>query len=140
MARRSKYTPETIKSLTDSISVGMTDGDACIIAGISQETFYLWQRTKPEFLHQTTRARSEGWRTALAMLKRGALNGDVRAIEAYLDRTHSPYRKTTDVNVTVQIRKRAEEMAAQLGITADELIAEAEAVAAGAWDTWSHEQ
>ena len=100
MPARSKYTPETVTKIVNALSVGMIDGDACVIGGISEATFYAWQQTKPEFLDRTTRARREGWQTALAMLKRGALDGDVRAIEAFLDRTHSPYRKAADVTVT----------------------------------------
>ena len=100
MARQSKYTQETVTKLVNSLSVGMIDADACIIGGVAESTFYGWQATKPEFLDRTTRARREGWQTALAMLKRGALDGDVRAIEAFLDRTHSSYRKAADLTVT----------------------------------------
>jgi len=100
MARQSKFTPETVTKLVNALSVGMIDGDACLVAGISEGTFYRWQATKSEFRDRTTRARREAWQVALAMLKKGALDGDIRAIEAFLDRTHSPYRKAADLTVT----------------------------------------
>ena len=44
MARRSKFTPETIKRLTNAISVGSTYVLACKHAGISYEIFNQWRQ------------------------------------------------------------------------------------------------
>lgn len=136
MARRSKYTDEVTKPLLDAISSGMTDGDACAVVGIAESTFYHWQNTKPDFLDRVTRARPSGWLSALNVIKQEAHSGDWRAAAEFLDRTHSPYRKSQDVNVNLVIRKKAEQLAEQLGVPVDDVIAEAEAVAAGSWDAW----
>jgi hypothetical protein len=138
MGRRSKYTPDVVNALIDALELGMIDGDACLVAGISEKTFYEWQATKSAFRDLVTCARAKGWKSDLAVIKKAAIESrDWRAAAEHLDRTRSPYRKSTDVNVTMQIRKRAEQIADQLGVPVDELMAEAEAVASGAWDKWS---
>lgn len=48
-----------------------------------------------------------------------------------------PVAKTTTVNITLEIRQRAEQIAAKYGVPVAVVIEEAEAIAAGAWDSWS---
>lgn len=48
-----------------------------------------------------------------------------------------PVTKTTNVNITLEIRQRAEQIAAKYGVPVAVVIEEAEAIAAGAWDAWS---
>jgi hypothetical protein len=79
---------------------GMKDADACAVAGIAESTFYNWQNTKPEFLDRTTRARPKGWLRALRGIRKAGEDGDWRADAEYLDRTHSPYRKTQETMIT----------------------------------------
>ena len=94
--RKSKYTPELVKIIIDALSVGATDGDACLSAGIDESTFYDWMNKKPEFSDRVTRARSNGWIADLAVIKRAGINGDWRAAGEHLDRTRSPYRKSQE--------------------------------------------
>lgn len=95
--RKGKYTPEIVKELITALETGMTDGDACIIAGIDESTFYRWQEAKSEFRDRVTRARPKGWLGALAVLKHEAIvNRDIKAACEYLDRTRSPYRKSQE--------------------------------------------
>jgi hypothetical protein len=98
--RKSKYTPELIKVLLDAVGTGMTDGDACLIAGISEETFYAWQRTKPDFSDRILRARPNGWKSALERIRLAGIEGDWKADAEYLDRTRSPYRKSQEMQHT----------------------------------------
>ena len=47
--RPSKYSPELVKIITDTIELGMFHEQACIRAEISLDTFHRWQHEKPEF-------------------------------------------------------------------------------------------
>jgi hypothetical protein len=85
-----------IEAVANAIECGMTDADACAVAGISESTFYSWQQTKPEFLDRTTRARPKGWLHDLDVIKQAAREGDWRAAAEHLDRTRSPYRKSQE--------------------------------------------
>ena len=101
MGRRSKYTPALVDALLTAIGIGMTDGDACAIAGISEKTFYQWQGTKSEFRDRVTRARPQGWLADLALIKRAAMEDrDWRAAAEHLDRTRSPYRKSQETIIS----------------------------------------
>jgi hypothetical protein len=46
-------------------------------------------------------------------------------------------KSTTTVSITVELRQRAEQIASKYGVPVEDVIAEAEAIAAGAWDSWS---
>jgi len=99
--RKTKYTPQVIDKLVTALSVGMTDQDACVVAGITTETFYSWRRNKADFSDRTTRAREEGWQAALAVIKHSAIKDrDWRAAGEFLDRTKSAYRKSQEMQVT----------------------------------------
>ena len=63
------------------------------------------------------------------------------AIVKMRESVRKPAPKTaTTLNVTISIREKAEAIAAHLGVPVDDVLAEAEAIAAGAWDSWSPPQ
>lgn len=66
-----------------------------------------------------------------------ALHRELRELEKQAAQDLGQWQDRKSVDITVTIRKKAEQLAGQLGISADELIAEAEAIAAGSWDAWS---
>lgn len=47
--RKTKYTPETVAKIIESVSVGTPHRYAAAYAGISHETFYQWMEKKTEF-------------------------------------------------------------------------------------------
>jgi hypothetical protein len=97
MGRKPKYTPETVDKIIEAMELGMTDGDAATIGGITTETFYQWKKNHSEFSDRATRARPKGWLSALAVIKYEAVKGrDFRAAAEFLDRTRSPYRKSQE--------------------------------------------
>lgn len=65
------------------------------------------------------------------------LHRELRELEKQAAQDLGQWQDRKQVDVTIQIRKKAEALAEQLGVPVDDVIAEAEAVAAGAWDTWS---
>jgi hypothetical protein len=108
----------------------MYEKDACAAAGISVDTFANWQKRYSDFSERVSRAKAQGWRAALAVIKTQAIAGDWRAAGEFLDRTASPYRKGADtqINVTVNIRETAERIAAELGLDPADVVAEAEEI------------
>ena len=91
--RKSLYTDERLKIIKAALSVGAYDAEVCAYAGISETTFYDWQKKKPEFADLVTRTRPAGWIEDLGLIKRAAKDGDWRAAAEHLDRTGSPYTK-----------------------------------------------
>lgn len=81
MARRSKYTPETVDKLTQAIRLGATYKLACDYAGIGERTFYDWLAAHPQFSQDIKQAEGEGAIKHLANIDRAAngiknANGD----------------------------------------------------------------
>ena len=97
MAGRKSKIHDAGPVVVQAIETGMTDRDACAVAGIDESTFYRWIERNSEFRDTVTRARPRGWLSALAIIKREAVqNRDWRAAGDFLDRTRSPYRKTAE--------------------------------------------
>lgn len=126
--RKSLYEEARVRVIVEALKSGAYEKDACLVAGITDDTFANWKRRYSDFSERVTRAKAEGWISDLALIRKAALAGDWRAAEAHLDRTGSPYRKSVDINLN--IRARAERIAADLGLSVDEVLAEAESIVA----------
>lgn len=59
MARKSKYTPDRVKLVLDSIAEFGTDRDGYERGGISRDTFYAWMRIHPDFSDGVLAAREK---------------------------------------------------------------------------------
>ena len=94
MARPSKLTPETIKTLTDAIGLGASYVDACGAAGISYGTFALWmqkgqEQKKGEYFDFFEAIRAEEAAATLrhlAVINNAAAKGDWKASLEWLKR------------------------------------------------------
>ena len=94
MARPSKLTPETIKTLTDAIGLGASYVDACGAAGISYGTFALWmqkgqEQKKGEYFDFFEAIRAEEAAATLrhlAVINNAAAKGDWKASLEWLRR------------------------------------------------------
>ena len=108
MARPTKFTPDTIKRLTDAIRMGATYALACKYAGIEYSTFDNWRKgeggiPKKElipFLETIERAEGEaalGW---LAKIEKAANDGHWQAAAWKLERRYpSDYGRTVSEHV-----------------------------------------
>lgn len=100
MARRSKYTPDVVKRLTDAIRLGATYELACGYAGISFETFNEWRKAKPEFSEAVKEAEggaAVGW---LARIEQAAKDGTWQAAAWKLERRYpQDYGRTVQEHV-----------------------------------------
>lgn len=86
--RKSKYTPETVKKLTDAIRMGSTYELACGYAGITTTTFYEWMNTKsdlPDIVKEAEGAAAVGW---LAKIEKAANDGAWQAAAWKLERRY----------------------------------------------------
>ena len=52
-----KYSKVKVDRITSHIKAGHTAKDACILADITEETFYAWKREKPEFSESLEKAK-----------------------------------------------------------------------------------
>lgn len=116
------------KQIVQLLGSGCYIETACEAVGISTDTFNRWEKADAAFAAQSSRAKPMSWIADLASMRSAAISGDWRAAEAHLDRTGSPYRKSVDINLN--IRARAERIAADLGLSVDEVLAEAESIVA----------
>lgn len=70
MARPSKYSPELKDQLVGYIADGLTVRDACYGAGISEDTFWRWNREKLDFaevIRQATETAKQKWSSEALM-------------------------------------------------------------------------
>lgn len=72
MARPTKYTPETVKKITDAIKLGATYELACNYAGISYDSFKKWRNDKPAFAEAVQLAEGEAAVKWLAKIEASA--------------------------------------------------------------------
>lgn len=88
MARKTKYTPEVVKKLTDAIKLGATYELASGYAGVSPATLYEWLKKKPEFLEAVKDAEGAGAVGWLARIEQAAKDGTWQAAAWKLERRY----------------------------------------------------
>ena len=74
VGRPSKYTPEAIEIIKNSLELGMYHEQAAIRAGITIETFHTWQHEKPEFSEAIQKAETDCEAFHLQRIKDGPAN------------------------------------------------------------------
>jgi hypothetical protein len=130
--RPTKRTPETEKLLLGALQEGNTRTAACQIAGISLDTLARWIVTNADFCGAVLRAEAAAKVTAVRAIQLAIRNGSWRAALAWYERRYpAEMGMRSHVDVTV-VREQAEQIARELGgVTAEEIIAEAERIARG---------
>jgi hypothetical protein len=128
MARPSKCSSEREQALLVAIRAGNTRRAACAYAGISEDSLERWAKRSAGFAEGLTRAEAEAEVSLVAIIRKAA-ETDWRAA-AHLLACRRPEdwspRARVDVDLTM---RRARELAAELDLDADELVAEAERIA-----------
>ena len=102
MARKSKYTPETVAKIIEAIKMGATYELAAGYAGIHYDTFNEWMKHKAEFSEQIKSAEGVGAMIWLAKIERAASDGNWQAAAWKLERRypHAYGRNVTQMEVT----------------------------------------
>lgn len=129
--RQTKYTPERVQRLLSAIRAGNTRRAACAYAGISDETLARWQRAHVDFVDALTRAEAE---SEVQLVDQVRQADDWHAKAWILERRWpDAWGKRDKVEIT--IRQHAEKLAAQLGLTVDEIMAEVDQILASSSST-----
>lgn len=137
---RTIRTPKKGDRLLSKLAQGWSITAACKAEKIGRQTYYDWRNDDPAFAAAADVAIEAGTDLLEDEANRRAvgLNGsDTLLIFLLKARRPDKYRERHTIDINVQIRKKAEQLAERLGVPVDDVIAEAEAVAAGAWDSWS---
>jgi hypothetical protein len=117
--RRTKYSPEVVKRLTDAIRLGATYELACAYAGISEDSFARWRAKYADFAEAIKEAEggaAVGW---LARIEQAAKDGTWQAAAWKLERRY-PEQYGRQV-VDVARRDVVERIAREEGVDARRL-------------------
>lgn len=102
MARKTKYTPETVRKVVEAVKMGATYELAAGYAGISEALFYEWLKGKVEFLEAVKAAEGVAAMVWLAKIEKAASEGAWQAAAWKLERRypHAYGRNVTQMEVT----------------------------------------
>lgn len=125
-----KYSEPIVRAFCDALAIGATRRFAAQGAGISDQTYLNWMKTKPEFLRAMIDAEDRFLKRNLAVIMRAAVeNTDWKAAAWLLERRFpSEYGKKLTINIEELARQRALEQ----GLDPDEVLVEAQALIAAA--------
>lgn len=136
MARPPKYSPAVVDRIVRAVELGATYRLAAAYGGITYETFRVWRETKPAFSAAVRDAEGRGAVTLLIRIRQEADGGDWRAATWILERRHpDDYGKTVQQHNVVlsdamALRRMAEELAKEAGVSFEEALAAVERAAA----------
>lgn len=127
--RPSKFTPVIREAILAALHLGNTRTCAAEAAGIDHGTLSTWCTRYPEFLTQIKKAEAEAQQRAVKVITDAAPTS-WQAAAWMLERRHpNEWGKVDRVEVT--IREHAEKLANELGVSVEDVIREAEMIAAG---------
>jgi hypothetical protein len=131
MARRRKRSPEREAAVLNALRLGNTRRAAAAYAEVSPDTFYVWL-ADPTFRDAVEKAEADAETRFLGQVARAAADGTWTAAAWWLERRkYQDYARRDKVEMTIDVRKEAERLAAELGLDAAEVLAEAEAIMRG---------
>jgi hypothetical protein len=79
-----KFNAEVLTLLINALADGLTQGQACKVAQISEDSFYDWKKKYADLDALLGQAREQARQKALAGIKAAGESGDWRAHEAFL--------------------------------------------------------
>lgn len=84
--RKTKYTPDTVKAITDAISLGLSIKDACIRADVSVQTYARWSEQYVDFVDALQKAEGACKLRKLARIEQAGQKGTWQADAWVLER------------------------------------------------------
>lgn len=130
MARPSKFSEARAEAILTALRAGNTRTASAGYAEIDRSTFTTWLHRYPTFLAAVEKAESDAEVAMVANIRKAVNDGTWTAAAWWLERRrYQDWGKVDRVELT--IKQVAERLAAELDCTAEELIAEAEAIVAG---------
>lgn len=86
--RKTKYTPECVKAITDALALGMTRRDACVHGDISEDTFAVWLANRADFAEAVKKAEMVSKMSRLARITKAGKEGTWQADAWVLERKY----------------------------------------------------
>ena len=100
VGRPTLMTPDTLKKLEEVFSIGGTDKEACLIANISHQTLYNYQKEHPEFVERKEALKDMPKYRARLNIVRDIENGDVDTSKWYAERkSKEEFSTRNDLNI-----------------------------------------
>lgn len=129
--RNSQVTDVRVAAILDALRFGCTRRAASGAAGISHATFYRMLDEDATLRDEVEKAEAEAERTYTSVVAQ-ASGASWQAAAWWLERRkHEDYARREKVDMTVDLRREAERIAADSGLDPALVIAEAERVLAG---------
>lgn len=120
-------TPEMMKTICDAIEAGNTRECAAQAIGVSPRWFYMQIAKGADFAAAIARADALAEQHHVQVIQTAARRGQWPAAAWWLERRRAQDWGRVD-RVEVTIRRQAEKIAAELGLSTDEVLAEAERI------------
>ena len=136
MARRgpgqpTKRSPEREQAILNSLRVGNTRRASARAAEVSEDTLANWMKADSVFFGAVEKAESDAEQRFLGNVAKAAQSGNWQAAAWWLERRkHEDYSRRDKVDMTVDYTREAQRIAAEFGLDAAEVMAEAERVLA----------
>ena len=104
MGRKSKFNDQVVEKICTGISAGLPQQYAAALAGISHDTFHVWQRKYPKFRQAVETALSRGLAFRLKIIQDGASSKDenvrLRAATWWLEHVFPQHFARNRIEVT----------------------------------------
>ncbi len=128
-----KRSPEREKAILAALQVGNTRRASVRAAEISEDTFARWMAADADFRGAVQKAEADAELRFLGQVAKAAAGRSWQAAAWWLERRqYADYARRERMDVTMDVRKVAERLAADLdGVSADELVATAERISKG---------
>jgi transposase len=132
VGRPTKRTPEVEQAILNALQIGNTRTDAALGAGIDRGTLADWINNIPAFHHAVEKAEALARQRFVAQIAKAAAAGNWQAAAWNLERRDSEnWGRRDRLDLTMDLRKASERLAAEAGLDPDTVFAEAEAILAG---------
>ena len=129
----SKLTDQRVEAILSALRAGCTRRAAAAMGGIHYTTFYEWMHNDATLTNAVEIAEQEAEAFFTAAVTRAAQDPKTWTAAAWWleRRKYADYARRDKVEMTIDIRKEAERVAADLGLDPAEVLAEAEAIMRG---------
>ena len=126
-------TDQRVEAILAALRAGCTRRAAAAMGGIGQSTLYTWLAADGTLLESVERAEAEAEAMFSAAVARAAQDPKTWTAAAWWleRRKHMDYARRDKVEMSIDVRREAERVAAELGLDAAEVLAEAEAIMRG---------
>lgn len=131
---RPKQSDARVEAILNALRTGCTRRAAAAVGGIHHATLYRWMDDDATLRDAVEKAEDEAEAHFTSLVARAAADPKSWTAAAWwLERRKSgDYSRRDKVEMTIDLRKEAERIAAEDGLDAAELLAEAEAIMRGA--------